>query len=340
MKKKIMLSFVLFILLFCSSCGKKDKIVNNEENKDNTKVEEVITDKVDIIDVNSNSRPYAVMVNNYPGAVKVQAGLSDAYLIYEMPVEGGMSRSLALYKDKLTSKIGTVRSARHNFLDYVLENDAIFVHFGYSHYAQNQIPILGINNINGLYDSPFWRENPEGLAMEHTAYTSLEKCISFANNKGYRTTTSNKGVLTYSIDEINLSEKDGSMIANNVEIPYSNNYYEVSFEYDSDAKNYKRYVNGVAHTDYFTKEHYTAKNIIVVKLSFENASDNYYLELHNIGTGNGYYITNGYAVPITWEKNDRTSKTIYKYLDGTEINVNDGNTYIMMQSVNRETTIN
>ena len=219
-----------------------------------------------------------------------------------------MSRSIALYKDKAPEKIGTIRSARHNFLDYVLENDAIFVHFGYSHYAQQQIPALGINNINGLSDSPFWRENPEGLAYEHTAYTSLVKCIEVAKNKNYRLTTDSQ-------------------------------YYGVKFVYDNENKIYKRYVNGVAHTDYFNKEHFSTKNIIVIKVDFVNASDNYYLDFKNIGTGNGYYITDGYAVPITWEKKDRASKTIYKNLDGTELNVNDGNTYIMLQSNNQTLSI-
>lgn len=347
MKKKIVILTLIISLFFISGCGKKTEIkpennyndVPNEQvNNENKENEE--KKKIEIIDLDSDSRPYAVVINNYPGAVKVQTGLSDAYLIYEMPVEGGMSRSLALYKDKTTAKIGTVRSARHNFLDYVLENDAIFVHFGWSHYAKDQISTLKIDNINGLSDSPFWRENPEKLATEHTAYTSLEKVISFAKNKGYRTTTDNKGVLNYSIDEIDLSSKAGSMVANNVVIPYSDNYYSVTFTYDADSKRYKRYVNGIAHTDYFTKEQYSAKNIIVTKINFTNADDNYYLDFNNTGTGDGYYITNGYAVPIKWEKSSRSSKTVYKYLDGTTINVNDGNTWIMMQSVNRKTTIN
>ena len=46
------------------------------------------------------------------------------------------------------------------------------------------------------------------------------------------------------------------------------------------------------------------------------------------GSGNGYYITNGYAKKITWSKKSKTEKTIYKYDDGTEISVNDGNTYV------------
>ena len=52
--------------------------------------------------------------------------------------------------------------------------------------------------------------------------------------------------------------------------------------------------------------------------------------LENIGSGSGYYITNGYAVPIQWVKDSRSSQTIYKYLDCSEIQVNDGNTYIQL----------
>ena len=50
--------------------------------------------------------------------------------------------------------------------------------------------------------------------------------------------------------------------------------------------------------------------------------------LSNIGTLNGYYITNGKAIKITCEKTSRSAQTVYKDLDGNEIKVNDGNTWI------------
>ena len=205
MNKKIIL-IVLALLIIATGCGKKE-----EENKKQTvKKEPKQEEKIKIVDMESDSRPYAVVVNNFPAAVKVQTGLNDAYVVYEFPVEGGMTRSLALFKDKETSKVGTVRSARHNFLDYVMENDAIFVHFGWSHYAETQVSTLGINNINGLVDAPFWRENPEGLATEHTAYTSLIKCEETAKNKGYKLTTDKKVPLKYTTKNVNL--KDGEYL--------------------------------------------------------------------------------------------------------------------------------
>ena len=65
------------------------------------------------------------------------------------------------------------RSARHYFLDYAMEHDAIFVHFGWSPLAQSNIKTLGINNINGIYDTFYWRVPPK--SSYHNAFTSMER---------------------------------------------------------------------------------------------------------------------------------------------------------------------
>ena len=41
-------------------------------------------DLFEIVDLNSKSRPYAVMINNLGTARPLQSGLQDAYIIYEM----------------------------------------------------------------------------------------------------------------------------------------------------------------------------------------------------------------------------------------------------------------
>lgn len=105
--------------------------------------------KINIVDMNSNKRPIAVMIDNNVGNSS-HVGLQDAYISYEIIVEGGLTRIMALYKDKDMSQIGPIRSSRHYFLDYALESDAIYSHFGWSPYAENDIKSLGVNNINGL----------------------------------------------------------------------------------------------------------------------------------------------------------------------------------------------
>ena len=89
------------------------------------------------------------------------------------------------------------------------------------------------------------------------------------------------------------------------------------------------------------EEEYTTKNIITYQVeNYTISGDNKGRQtLENIGSGTGWYITEGYAVPITWEKSSRSSKTIYKYKDGNEIKVNDGNTYIQIQPTGQTFTI-
>ena len=136
----------------------------------------------------------------------------------------------------------------------------------------------------------------------------------------------------HSLTEIDLSNYDNSMVANNIYIDYSRNK-STSYVYDSENKVYKRFQNNKEHVDYVTKEQYTAKNIIVYQVSNSTISgdDKGRQDINNIGEGEGYYITDGYAIPITWSKSSRASQTIYKTMDGKELEVNDGNTFIQIQ---------
>lgn len=312
----------------------------NENKPNNLKEEEPPKEKVDIIDINSKSRPYAIMINNTPVAVKVQTGLNKAYMVYELPTEGNTSRLMALYKDAPDNlTIGTVRSARHNFIDYALEADAIFIHYGWSHYAEDQEKSGIINYINGLFDKPFWRENPENLASEHTAYTSISKLKDTIQEKGYKETTETKALLNYNVEDIDLSEREDAIKAENIKIPYDSNSNITTFKYDSEKKMYNRIESGKECVDYKTKEKVDTKNIIVQKITYKVCDDNYYWDLNTVGSGEGYFITNGYAVPITWKKSARKEQTKYYFKDGKEIEVSDGRTYIELQTTKQKLTI-
>ena len=249
---------------------------------------------------------------------------------------------MGLYKDVEDFTVGTIRSSRHNYIDYALESNAIFVHFGWSHYAESDQKNGSIDYINGLFDKPFWRNNPEGLASEHTAYTATGKIADEVIRKGIKPeadTAEETILLNYTVDEVDLTNNSDSMIANKITIPYGSAQNTTTFEYDENTKMYTRQENGKDCIDYETKEKVTTKNIIVEKITYSVCSDNYYWDLKTIGMGDGYYITNGQAVPIKWSKSSRSSKTVYTYLDGSEIEVNDGRTYIEVQTTSQKTTI-
>jgi len=298
--------------------------------------------KLKIIDEDSISRPYAVMINNLGVARPLQSGLQDAYIIYEMIAEGGITRYMALFLEPTTERIGSIRSSRHYFLDYVLENDAIYVHHGQSPQAASDFKSLRIDRIVVDNSKTGWRDNTvrdangKRVNSEHTLFTNAEKLAKGIGSK--RIERKNDFLLKYSIDPIDLSRMEGAIPANEISMVYSGNTTS-SYTYDVEKGVYNRFVNGKEHVDYVTKEQYTFKNIIIYQVQNVALDNKGRQDFKNIGTGEGYFISNGYAVPITWSKSARSSQTSYKYADGREVVVNDGNTFIQIQPKGKSLSI-
>jgi len=298
-----------------------------------------VTPKIQIVNEDSTTRPYGVMINNLKVARSLHSGLQDAYLVYEMIVEGGITRFYALFSDVDTTRIGPVRSARHYYLDYAMENDSYFVHWGFSELAKSDISKYGISNVNGLYKAKyFWKDNTLKVATEHRAFTSMELLKQAVSDMNYREKRAQNFLLQYSSLEQDFSNDESVLDATQISIPYSSGT-KTSYEYDLDQKVYKRFVNGEVHQDYVTKKQYTVKNIITYKVKNYAIDDYGRQNLDNVGSGTGYYITNGKAKVIRWEKKSRESQTQYTYPDGTPLVVNDGNTWIQIQPESQKLTI-
>ena len=338
---RIIAVFLVFVLVvgvgvYFIFFNKGDKLDDSQIDETESQ-EPVVEKKLQILDLDSDTRPIAIMINNHKTAQPYQTGLNDAYLVYEIVVEGGITRMMAVFKDKYTATIGTVRSSRHYLLDYAQENDAIYTHFGWSPQAEEDINNLDIDNVNGMVDSGFWRNQEllnNGVPSEHTAYNNIENILKVANKRGYEIKSNKDSLLNYSVDEIDLSIMEGAIKADNVFIEYSS-YQENTFKYDPINKVYNKYSGDTLRKDYVTGEAFKTKNIITYQVNNYSMDSYGRQEIDNIGSGEGYFISNGYAVPITWEKKSPSSQTVYKFLDGKEITVNDGITYIQIQPKNK-----
>lgn len=338
------LIIVLIILILVAGGIMAYKITKDKENEtqevSENQNEEILTANVEEKEIeifNGNDRPIAVMIDNHNLAWP-QAGLNQAYLVYEIIVEGGETRLMALFKGVNIDKIGPVRSARHYFLDYAMENDAIYAHFGWSPQAQKDISTYNINNINGITESEstFWRVKDK--SSPHNAVTSTEALLKVAKSKGYKTTSTKESVLNYVADDVNLEE---GIDATSVTIPHST-LQTVKYEYDEQNQVYKRYARNKAQTDWDTGNSVTTKNIIITfcdNYTLNDSEDKGRQGLKNIGTFNGYYITNGKAIKIKCIKEARNLQTKYEDLEGNEIDVNDGNTWINICPTDAEVEI-
>ncbi len=340
-KRKSILGILLFIVILTTVYFVLARFVFNGDNtraKNDNNVTEKEKEKepeVQIVDVNSKTRPIAVMINNIGAARPYHTGLQNAYLVYEIIVEGGITRYMALFKDNFPEVVGSVRSARHYYLDYALENDAFYAHWGWSPKAESDIESLKINNLNGLtMGSPYFFRKNLGISTEHTGFTNLKALSEYVQDK-YRNESNKHLLLKYSAKKIELEEAEE---ANRLDLKYSSGYV-TNYVYDSEQEVYKQFVNDKEHKDYETGLQYTVKNIITYQVPNHSIDSYGRQDIDNIGEGTGYFITGGKAVEITWSKKSRTAQTKYKFKNGEEITVNDGNTWIHIVPTSGEISI-
>lgn len=319
------------VLLFKNLSKPSEKI----EEKPTPTPEPTPTSNVKIIDLKSNTRPYAVMINCHNDALP-QSGLQDAYIVYEIMVEYGITRMMALFKDIDFTKVGSIRSLRSQYFAYAFENDAVIIHAGGQLEATNRLSNEGIAHVDvdgkyGVRD----KELRKKRAYEHTLFTTNALLTKALADMKIRNTTDSGSLLKYSADEVDLSSYQTSA-ANKITIRYSN-YRTSSYDYDESSKTYLRNIGNKKNTDLVTGEQYKVKNVLAygVKYNTYTLRGTGYQSMDNIGTGEGYYFTEGVALPITWEKKDEKSKTIYRVKEtGEELVVNDGNTYIQIYPSN------
>lgn len=319
---------ILCIIGICYYCF----FHNRDVSKQNTK-------SITIVDDSSNQRPIAVMIDNNVGN-NAHAGLQESYINYEILVEGGLTRIMALFKDKDVNLIGPVRSSRHYFLDYALESNAIYAHFGWSDFAKKDIHQFGVDNINGLYDeSAYWRDNQ--LKSPHNVFTNISRLYQYAENSTqYSVRNNDWRLLNYSVDQIELNIGTEEFITvNHIYLRYSNSQV-VEYTYDNKNKYYLRFMNSDRHIDRISGEQLHYKNIIIEKVRNFDLDHYGRQDLETVGSGEGYYITNGFALPIIWEKGSRKAKTKYTYLNGTEVKINDGNTFIQIVPIDMDISFN
>ena len=337
--KRLFVLFVVLNMVFVTACSKQ-AIQNDVENGETPVILEEITLEMEFYNkMQTDARPIAVMIDNDTKAARPQLGLESAYMVYEILVEGGSTRFMALFKEHELEKVGPVRSSRHYFLDYALEHDAIYAHAGWSPQASRDISNFGVENINGILGVDgqiFWRDKTYDKTW-HNLYTGLDKLHDMAvSTKKYSDKTEVRHLGYYEKDTELASER----LANKIRLPYSY-MYSVSYEYDAQNKLYKRFVDGMEHMSQ-TGECLNAKNIIIYKVAnytLNDGEDKGRQDLKNIGSGTGYYITNGKVIDINWSKPSRTAKTVYTKADGTNLILNPGNTYIQIVPMNADIVI-
>lgn len=267
-------------------------------------------------------RPLVVAIENSPAAYP-QSGLIESDLVYEIMVEGGITRFLAVYQSNVNEDIalGPIRSARHNFYDFSRELDSVFVHAGASQKAYAIIQSGQVRDIDEItMGGPFYRVKER--EMPHNLYASLRNLKAFSKRKGYKDDAQLQP-LPFAKDESELASGEP---ANKVTIRYHSKY-AVAYEYSADSNNYTRYMRGKPHLDLTTGKALTADNIVVQYAEYTSIDKEDRQDIRLIGGGKGYVATNGTIQPITWKKTSTTARTELYTSQGELVKLKPGKTF-------------
>ena len=285
-------------------------------------------------------RPMAIMINNMSVA-QPQLGISKADIIYEVPVEGGITRMLAVYQDVTdVGVIGSVRSARPYYLDLAQGHDAVYIHAGGSPQAYELLKSRGITHLDGVNGSRqdiFYRDSSRRQAMgyEHSLVTSSERIqkhlptykIRLEHEEGY------KVPMTFADDAV----LEAGTSATNFDVVFSSTK-KTSFEYNADEGKYYLSQYKKAYKDGNDGTQVDASNILILKTKIGQISGDKEgrLSVTLTGSGSGYFICGGKAVEISWSKAGASSPFIYTLKDGSDLTFRTGRTYICIvpQDVN------
>lgn len=276
-----------------------------------------------------DQRPIAVMVDNEKTALP-HYGLSQADIIYEMmnsTLNDHITRFMVLVKDYDSIKqLGSVRSVRPTNLMIAPEWNAIVCHDGGPFYINTFLNNPYVDHFSGTFSRV-----KNGKPREFTEYILTgDMAKNFKNNssidRSYNEYAPKEAHFQFASESkpIELDGTDCTL----VDLPFKHNGSQLDYDAESGTYLYSEY--GSKHLDPGNGNRQLAfKNVILQKMSYSQLDEHGYMVWNCLASGQeGYYITNGKAIPITWTKTSDTERTVYRDLNGDEITINTGKTYI------------
>lgn len=303
-------------------------------------------------------RGMAVMIPNnrlkVPGtntsATVPQHGISQASIIYEAPVEGRITRLMAIFEDyDDLDKIGPVRSSRDYYIYEAMAYDAIYCNWGlavpYVAYLINTDRIDNISvKLNGIdvgADEAFGRGLNDGYAQEFTSSMNIAGYNKAVARLGYATTYEDHGrfkqAFTFADDGYTATYEGypeatviypGGTKSNKGGYGSNTGDNAIRFEYNKEDGLYYRYQYGAPQTDADNNEQLAVSNVIFKICSGDIRDANDYLTFVVHGTGKSYVFTSGKVIEGTWQRLDDNEPNLFYDKNGNEIVFNQGKTWI------------
>lgn len=279
----------------------------------------------------ADQRPIAVMIDNEKVALP-HYGLTEVDIVYEMvnsTHNDRVTRLMALVKDwGAIEQLGNVRSARVTNCILAMEWNAVLCHDGGPFYIDAYTALPYLDNFSGGFS-----RIPNGKSYEFTEYIGEDELLDRfeANNVEVEYNNYYEGEHFAFANNVDLGDADSAV---KVELPFPHNSSELEYNEEDQLYYYSEY--GEPHLDPGNDDAQLCfKNVIIYEADMELCRNGDYVDENGYmyydiieRNGEGYYIVNGKAEPITWKKVSATAPTEFYDADGNAIVLNVGKTYI------------
>jgi hypothetical protein len=267
----------------------------------------------------------AVKIGNYTDD-RPSAGLNQADIVFEEPVEGSYTRLVAVFQCQGSPLVGDLRSARQPDVAILSPlSNPIFLHAG------GIDPVLGL-----LANAPLQDKNilqggygqvtlhPPGRYAPYDTFTSTGPAWGL----NWADVSPPAPIFAYSVVPP-AGSIPGSGIA--VHVPFSSTS-DVTWTWDPTRSAYLRSYAG-APDKLVDGSQTAAANVVVLTVPtfygpwLENSEGAHEVEVTATGSGPLVVVRNGIAVTGTWTRPDLTGPTALVASDGTPITLQPGNTW-------------
>jgi len=269
----------------------------------------------------ASRRPIAVIFGNDAEA-RPLSGISEADMVFEMQiVEKLITRIMAVYVCGNPKELGSIRSAREDFIPLARGLDAILVHWGGEHTALEKLNAGIMDNLDGLKDEVVNFFRKAGILSPHNGFSSMTRLIRGAGKKGY--SLENKFIGYPHLADRSIQNK-----AMTLTIGYSGQY-AVKYDYDPANNFYLRWRGGTKEIDKNNGQQVAAKNVVIMSASSQAISEQYNT-VQIEGEGKATVYQNGQEIAATWKKDakDQTSKLFFYDSKGQEIKFVPGQIWV------------
>jgi len=317
----ILIILVIAGFLFWKLGGRSINIGSSSQqttNKDN--VNPITGEKCE----NYNRRPIAVMLATDP-ETRPLSGISQADLVVEMLVTNTITRLMAVYVCETPEEIGSARSARHDYIPLAMGWDAIYAHWGGSHYALDKLDKGIMDNIDAMVNpyNAFWQKS--GMPMPHNGFTTMERLLNAAEKLGYRLTNKFEGYPHLKLDEASSEALEKGRLI----IGYSG-HFKVSYEYNKEENIYRRWRDNLREIDKNNNNQAEANVVVIMRADSRMIEPPNYNDVDVEGEGEAIIYQNGVEIKGFWKKEGTYSKSKLKFLNdkGKEIEFASGKIWL------------